>query len=90
MAEIKPLLQQLKLAETLESGARYDDATVAAVELFQRQHGLLPDGIIGPRTLAWLKVSPAEKAVIVARSLLRRDMGAQTVTTRYVLVNIPE
>ena len=90
LAQIKPLLLQLKLADALESGARYDDATVAAVELFQRQHGLLPDGVIGPRTLAWLQVSPAQKAVIVARSLLRRDMGAQTVTSRYVLVNIPE
>ena len=90
LAEIKPLLEKLKLASSLEPGAHYDEATAAAVELFQRQHGLLPDGVIGPRTIAWLRVSPAEKSVIVARTMLRRDMGVQTVSSRYVLVNIPE
>jgi peptidoglycan hydrolase-like protein with peptidoglycan-binding domain len=30
----------------------FDGATEAAVRRFQRDHGLVPDGIVGPRTWA--------------------------------------
>jgi peptidoglycan hydrolase-like protein with peptidoglycan-binding domain len=34
----------------------FDGVTEAAVRVFQRDHGLVPDGIVGPRTWATLVV----------------------------------
>ncbi|MGL4206298.1 MAG: L,D-transpeptidase family protein [Aeromonadaceae bacterium] len=91
LPQVKQLLMRLKLsAAPLPSDELYDPETVAAVEAFQRLHGLQPDGVIGPRTLAWMRITPAQKAVILARSLLRSDVGDRLDQGRLVLVNIPE
>jgi peptidoglycan hydrolase-like protein with peptidoglycan-binding domain len=37
---------------------RFDAGTEAAVRQFQRDNGLVPDGIVGPRTWATLMVTP--------------------------------
>ncbi len=71
-------------------GNRYAGELVEAVKHFQLQHGLLDDGIIGRQTLSWLRVSPEQKVVILARSMLRRDTAQQLNAPRYVLVNLPE
>ena len=48
--------------------ARYDGALQRAVQAFQIAHGLEPDGIAGPKTLAAVNVEPAERrrAILVA------------------------
>ena len=46
--------------------------------------------MIGRKTAAWLRVTPEQKAVILARALLRQDVGDQLKDRRYVLVNLPE
>ena len=66
----------------------YDDGLVEAVQAFQRRHGLEVDGIVGPRTLAELNISPAERVGQLRANLERwrwlpRDMGDE-----YLLVNI--
>jgi len=66
----------------------YDDDLVQAVRTFQRRHGLEVDGIVGPRTLAELNISPAERVGQLRANLERwrwlpRDMGDE-----YLLVNI--
>jgi peptidoglycan hydrolase-like protein with peptidoglycan-binding domain len=43
---------QRKLGVT--ASGTFDAATETAVRQFQRNHGLVPDGIIGPRTWATL------------------------------------
>lgn len=68
-------------------GARYDDGLEAAVRRFQARHGLVVDGIVGPRTRAALGVTPRQRIHQLALSLERwrwlpRDLGA-----RYALVN---
>jgi N-acetyl-anhydromuramyl-L-alanine amidase AmpD len=40
----------------VEASGRFDAATEAAVRQFQRDNGLVPDGIVGPRTWATLMV----------------------------------
>ncbi|WP_136635721.1 L,D-transpeptidase family protein [Pseudooceanicola onchidii] len=68
----------------------YDSAMEAAVQEFQRDHGLPDDGVAGAATLAELNV-PAEdrlKSVIVAMERERwinRDLG-----DRHVLVNLTD
>jgi len=68
----------------------YDAQTVQAVEHFQQRHGLDADGVIGRRTLNWLRLPPQVRAVILARSILRSDLPQSMYSRRYVLVNIPE
>ncbi|WP_170437551.1 L,D-transpeptidase family protein [Ruegeria arenilitoris] len=65
----------------------YDDSMVAAVQAFQRAHGLEPDGVAGQGTIAEINRSPSDrlKAVMVAMERERwlpRERGA-----RHVLVN---
>ena len=86
---IADILQRWGLLTESVSGTRYDGALVEAVKQFQLQHGLLNDGIIGRQTLNWLRVPPEQKAVILARAMLRRDTAEQLHADRYVLVNLP-
>lgn len=69
-------------------GFVYDPAVEAAVKVFQRRHGLEPDGIIGPRTYRALNRTIEDRINQMRVSLERarwtlRDLGAE-----YVLVNI--
>jgi len=72
---------------TLSFGTRYDTRLAAAVENYQRRHGLHVDGIVGTRTRAALNVSAAERAAQLRRAMERwrwlpRDLG-----NHYILVN---
>ncbi|MDW4496723.1 L,D-transpeptidase family protein [Sulfitobacter sp. D35] len=71
-------------------GSRYDAAMREAVEVFQRDHGLEPDGVAGADTMAEINVGMAARlqSVIVAMERerwLNRDRGA-----RHVLVNLTD
>ncbi len=87
--QLKHLLTRTGDLPTADQDILYDAATVAAVKAFQRRHGLAVDGVVGNHTWFWLNVKPQERAVILARTLLRRDMGPLTYP-RYILVNLPE
>ena len=65
----------------------YDEPLVAAVQRFQRRHGLKPDGLVGPRTLTALNIPVAQRLRQIELNLERwrwlpRDLGA-----RYIVVN---
>ena len=68
----------------------YDDAVVEAAKTFQKDHGLRPDGIIGPNTLAVLNRGlggDPETDILVNMERWRwmpRELGKT-----YVFVNIP-
>lgn len=68
----------------------YDDALVAAVEAFQRRHGLEDDGVIGPKTMAALNMSPAERMQTIAVNLerLRWLPDPSRFTGRHIVVNV--
>ncbi len=66
----------------------FDEHLARAVRSFQRRHGLLADGRVGPRTLAELNVPPGQRLAQLRANLERwrwlpRDLGAE-----YLLVNI--
>lgn len=71
-----------------EDPALYTKRLEQGVRAFQRRHGLAVDGIIGPRTLAELNVTPAQREAQLRANLERwrwlpRDLGEE-----YLLVNI--
>ncbi|TVS13235.1 MAG: peptidoglycan-binding protein [Wenzhouxiangella sp.] len=66
----------------------YDAALVRAVRAFQDRHGLMIDGLVGPRTLGELNVPPERRVAQLRANLERwrwlpRDLGDE-----YLLVNI--
>lgn len=73
----------------MASGNVYDPKLVAAVELFQRHHGLNDDGVIGGRTIQEMNVSAEERVQQVLLNLERmRDEGPKF-EPRHLIANIP-
>jgi len=68
----------------------YDGALQWAVENYQRRHGLEPNGIAGPRTLAELAVPPAQRARQLELNADRWGRLRLPADGRYVLINIPD
>lgn len=89
LAPLADVMQRWGLLTAPFSGEQYSGDLVEAVKHFQTLHGLTADGVIGRRTLAWMRVTPERKAVILARSMLRQDTGSRLAAGRYVLVNLP-
>ena len=59
------------LAADREKGDLFDADVTDAVRGFQRRHGLVPNGVVGPQTLRALNV-PASKRVLQLRGSLHR------------------
>lgn len=66
----------------------YDEALAAAVEQFQVRHGLEPDGVIGPNTLAALNVPVAARIAQIRVNLERARWVLRELGKELVLVNI--
>lgn len=65
--------------------ARMDDA----IKAFQERHGLVPDGVIGPRTLAQMNVPVRDRIRSVILNLERRRWFPDDLPDRYLMVNVP-
>ncbi|MBE9205734.1 peptidoglycan-binding protein [Nostoc sp. LEGE 06077] len=63
-AEVKFIQQQLQTSGYLEQSitGSFDTATEIAVLKFQKAHGLIADGIVGPKTLAIIKSKSIKSA----------------------------
>ncbi|MGL5471622.1 MAG: L,D-transpeptidase family protein [Shewanella sp.] len=85
------LPNELRMEPSVEAnnGMLYGDELVTAIKLFQQQHGLLADGVIGKQTLFWLNQSPRARAKLLARNVLRQSIFTAQLPARYLLVNIP-
>ncbi len=67
----------------------YDSTLVYAVMRYQLRHGLLPDGVIGARTIARMNRGLDEYIDQVERTLERFRWVRYPSKGRYVMVNIP-
>ncbi|WP_417615507.1 L,D-transpeptidase family protein [Oceanisphaera sp.] len=67
----------------------YDAELEQGVRRFQQRHGLTVDGVIGPKTYAWLDTSPLKRSQLLMRSMMRTLIGDE-LPASYLLVNIPE
>lgn len=71
-------------------GERYDAALATVVETFQRENGLVADGVLGARTLAALNASPQDRIDQITVALERIRWMPDDLGMRYVWVNIPD
>jgi len=76
-------------ADGARPDARYAGPLVAAVEGFQRRHGLEPDGVIDAATARALAVPPARRARQIALALERYRWIPEVGEQRFVFVNVP-
>lgn len=67
---------------------RFDSIVGDAVRRFQQRHGLDADGIVGPRTLTALNVSPQERSAQIQVNMERWRWLPSDLGNEYVLVNI--
>ncbi len=66
----------------------YSSDLETAVPQFQARHGLEPDGVIGPATLAAINLLPIERVRQIDASLERWRWLPESLGDRFVLVNI--
>ena len=69
--------------------AVYDDELEESVRAFQINHGVLPSGIMGEKTLAQLNIPADTRLGALRENLGRVEAYAQGLTDRSILVNIP-
>ncbi|GIU19101.1 MULTISPECIES: murein L,D-transpeptidase [unclassified Shewanella] len=62
---------------------------VEALKRFQLRHGLKADAVIGPETLKWLNVTPAQRASILAENYIQRAEFMAQRDDRFLVINIP-
>jgi murein L,D-transpeptidase YcbB/YkuD len=91
-APIATLRERLRLEGDLDpavssSSRTFDPVLRSAVRRFQRRHGLLEDGIVGPRTLAALDTSATERVAQLRRAMERLRWMPRDLGPHYVLVN---
>ncbi|MCP4747755.1 MAG: L,D-transpeptidase family protein [Desulfobacteraceae bacterium] len=65
----------------------YDPRLVKAVKSFQKRHGLKPDGVVGPKTLIALNVSPKQLLTKIELNIERLRWLPYDLGKRYIWVN---
>ncbi len=78
----------LPAAEQAGTQGVYDATLVAAVKRFQSRHGLEPDGVVGPATLAALNLSAADRVQQIRVNLERVRWVATDLAADHLLVDI--
>lgn len=69
--------------------ARYDSTLAAAVAQFQSLHGMTPDSVLGPGTIAVMNVAASYRLGQIAANLERYRWMPRELGSRYILVNVP-
>ncbi len=92
-ARLAPLRRRLLASADLDPAValdpdHHDTATVAALQAFQRRHGLAVDGVLGPHTLAALNVGVSRRIDQIRVNLERLRWISHDIEPAFVAVNI--
>lgn len=74
----------------LMAACLFDERLARAVKSYQDRQGLVPDGIVGPQTLAALNQSPEDRLASIRLNLERMRWLPRDLGPVYVQVNIPD
>lgn len=69
---------------------RYQGLLVDSVKVFQKRHGLTPDGVIGKTTYEQLNIKPAARVEQIALTMERLRWTPLMTDKRLLVVNLPE
>jgi murein L,D-transpeptidase YcbB/YkuD len=83
------LLATGELTAATHTDNTYDPELEAAVAVFQRNHGLNDDGVIGGRTLEELNISAERRVQMILLNLDRMRKQGGKMEPRHLIVNIP-
>jgi murein L,D-transpeptidase YcbB/YkuD len=90
LTDLKPYPVRVDSLTGIVDSLRYDQALVEGVKMFQRRHGLEPDGVIGEKTLKFMNQSFREKADVIALNMERLRWAPANYGENYIAVNVPE
>ncbi len=83
------LLENVRLGDSEPAKtAVFDDELMEKVRIFQRNHGLEQDGIIGSNTIRELNRSPEERVAQIKINMARWRWQDHELGKKYILVNI--
>ncbi len=71
----------------LGTSPKFDQSLIKAVQLFQQDHGLNPDGVAGARTIAAVNISATTRLMQVVIGLERLRWLNKPLGKRHILVN---
>lgn len=83
------LVQSLDLDSRHLAGEEMDGKLTEAVRRFQARHGLIPDGVVGARTVAVLNESVGSQIRQVELNMARPGTEGRARLARYIEVNVP-
>ena len=78
------------LSEGFVATDRYQGPLVDGVKLFQKRHGLTPDGVIGKGTFEQLNTPPSARVEQIVLTMERLRWTPLMVDKRMLVVNLPE
>ena len=84
------LLTDLTNHSLVDDSLLYDARLATAVKQFQHRHGLIADGIIGPRTVKHLNISTRKKVDLITLNLERLRWLPNDFPDDYITINVPE
>jgi murein L,D-transpeptidase YcbB/YkuD len=84
------LLKTGDLSMEVVAAPHYDNQTQEAVKFFQLRHGLVDDGVVGPKTLEALNVSVEERLRQIELNLERWRWMPKSFGKRHLLVNVAD
>ena len=88
LAALGDLAPETSAGEVRVDPRIYDSALVAAVHSFQDRHGLVVDGILGPATLAALRVPLARRVEQIELTMERWRWLSDAPPSRHIIVNV--
>ncbi len=84
------LLYTAELPDTAAGAELFDSTLAASICAFQARHGLAPDGVVGPLTLAALNASAPERVRQIELNMERLRWLPSDLGERYVFVNVAD
>jgi L,D-transpeptidase YcbB len=90
LTRLENTVTHTSLAGQENSSRPSEESLDRAIRGFQKRHGLVADGIVGPRTIAEMNVAVEERIRQIELNLERWRWLPRHLGSRYLIVNVPD